>query len=118
MRRLLCTMTRKTLYLCLAIIGALLPWLFFGTFFAVEGVDIPLFVQSLFVNPVAAGFTVDLLLSIGIFWFWSYGDARTYNVRHWWLVLPAATFVGLSLALPLYLYLREGVQAGPYQRPV
>lgn len=104
-------MTRKRLYLILALVGTLLPWLFFGSFFASEGPDIPLFVRSLFVNGVAGGFATDLLLSIGIFWFWSFHDSRQRGVKHWWLVLPAASFVGLSLALPLYLYFREGVDA-------
>lgn len=34
-------------------------------------------------------------------------DSRTLGVAHWWLVLPAGFCVGLSLALPLYLYFRE-----------
>ena len=33
--------------------------------------------------------------------------ARTQNIQRWWLVLPASFTVGLSLALPLYLYLRD-----------
>jgi hypothetical protein len=52
---------------------------------------------------------VDLLLSIKIFWFWSFFDARERGIKRWWLVLLAASFVGLSLALPLYL--REGAHA-------
>jgi hypothetical protein len=39
-------------------------------------------------------------------------DARRLGVRRWWLVLPAAFLVGLSLALPLYLYLRHDYQGG------
>lgn len=94
----------------LAIVGTLIPWLFFGSFFARAGADISLFVRSLFVNGAAGGFATDLLLSISIFWFWSFYDSRKNGVKGWWLVLPAASFVGLSLALPLYLYLREGAE--------
>lgn len=102
-------MTRKRLYLMLAVLGTVVPWILFGSFFARNGADIPLFVRSLFVNGAAGGFAVDLLFSISIFWFWSFGDSRKHGVKGWWLVLPAASFVGLSLALPLYLYLREDV---------
>ena len=100
-------MTVRNLYLAAAIVGTLIPWLFFGTFFAQNGLNIPLFLQSLFVNGAAGGFSADVLISIPIFWLWSWRDAARYNVARWWLVLPASFFVGLSLSLPLYLYLRE-----------
>ncbi|WP_232831501.1 DUF2834 domain-containing protein [Pseudogemmobacter bohemicus] len=96
-------------YLAMAVIGTLLPWFFFGSFFALNGLDIPLFLQSLFVNGAAAGFAVDVLLSILVFLIWSWRDSAQNNIRHWWLVLPASCTVGLSLSLPLYLWLRERV---------
>ena len=104
-------MTRKFFYLVLAILGTLVPWLFFGGFFSRNGLDIPLFAQSLFVNGAAGGFSADVLLSIVVFWLWSFGDAKRRGIKSWWLVLPASCFVGLSLALPLYLYFREGLEA-------
>ncbi|MDM7850152.1 DUF2834 domain-containing protein [Pseudochrobactrum kiredjianiae] len=100
-------MNAKNFYLAMAIIGTLVPWLFFGSFFALNGLDIPLFLQSLFANGAAGGFSADVLITIVVFWIWSWRDAAKNNVTHWWLVLPASCFVGLSLALPLYLYLRE-----------
>lgn len=100
-------MNAKRLYLCTAVIGTVVPWIFFWEFFALHGVNIPLFLQSLFVNGAAGGFAADVLISIPIFWIWSWRDAATHGVARWWLVLPASFFVGLSLALPLYLYLRE-----------
>ncbi|SMH36112.1 Protein of unknown function [Azospirillum lipoferum] len=81
--------------------------MFFGSFFAVHGIDVPLFLQSLFVNGAAGGFSADVLITIVVFWVWSWRDAAKNNVARWWLILPASFFVGLSLAFPLYLYLRE-----------
>jgi hypothetical protein len=98
----------RTFYLIAAIAGTVIPWLFFGSFFAANGVDLPLFVSSLWVNGAAGGFSADVLISIGVFLVWSFIDARRHGMRRWWLMLPATCFVGLSLALPLYLYLREG----------
>lgn len=100
-------MTIKTFYLAMAIIGLVVPWALFGAFFATNGPDLPFFVQSLFVNGAAGGFSADVLISILVFLVWSWRDAGRHGNRRWWLVVPASFFVGLSLALPLYLYLRE-----------
>jgi hypothetical protein len=102
----------KTFYLVCAIIGTLIPWLFFGNFFATQGVNVPQFVSSLFVNGAAGGFSADVLISLLVFWVWSYNDSRQNHIRRWWLVLPASLTVGLSLSLPLYLYLREDRRSG------
>ncbi|MGW8704437.1 DUF2834 domain-containing protein [Brevundimonas sp. NPDC055814] len=103
-------MTAKNFYLAMAVVGTVIPWLFFGSFFGTHGPDIPLFLQSLFANGAAGGFSADALITIVIFWVWSWRDARANKVGRWWLVLPASFFVGLSLALPLYLHLREPPQ--------
>ena len=100
-------MNVKNFYLATAVIGTVVPWLFFGSFFSSHGPDIPLFLQSLFANGAAGGFSADVLISIFIFWVWSWRDAAEHSVARWWLVLPTSFFVGLSLALPLYFYLRE-----------
>ena len=100
-------MTTKPLYLTLAVVGTVVPWLFFARFFLSEGLDLPLFLRGLFANGAAGGFSADVLLSIVVFWIWSFLDARRHGIRRWWLVLPSGCLVGLSLALPLYLYLRE-----------
>ena len=101
--------TPKNFYLICAILGTLIPWLFFGQFFATEGFDIPLFVRSLFANGAAGGFSADVLISIVVFFVWSYADAQKHKIKNWWWVIPAGCTVGLSLALPLYLYLRTDV---------
>ena len=97
----------KKIYLAAMLLGTCIPWLFFGKFFSENGLTPLVFVQSLFVTLPASGFTVDLLLSILIFGIWSYCDAQRHGVRKWWYVIPATCAVGLSLSLPLYLYLRH-----------
>lgn len=99
-------MPLKTFYLIMAVAGTLLPWIFFGSFFSANGFDLVAFITSLFANGAAGGFSIDVLLSISVFWVWSFVDAARTGTRRWWLVLPASFTVGLSLALPLYLYLR------------
>lgn len=97
-------MARKQLYLVSAIIGTIILWLFFATFLVAEGVNLPLFLRSLFVNGAAGGFSSDVILLIPVFWIWSFYDARQNSVKNWWVVVPTGCFAGLSLALPLYLF--------------
>ncbi|MEM7034676.1 MAG: DUF2834 domain-containing protein [Chloroflexota bacterium] len=108
----------KSFYLICAILGTIIPWLLFANFFAHEGFNIPLFLQSLFVNGAAGGFSADVLISMVVFWVWSYVDAKQHQIRHWWVVLLTGCTVGLSLALPLYLYLKESkLQTDTKQQP-
>lgn len=100
-------MSMKRLYLLMAVAGTIVPWLFFASYFRSHGVNISHFASSLFVNGASAGFSADVMISILAFWIWSYVDSRELRIHNWWLVLPAGSFVGLSLALPLYLYIRE-----------
>jgi hypothetical protein len=97
----------KRFYLLGAIAGTVVPWWFFGHFVAAEGLNIPLFVSELFANNPAAGFSADVLISAMVFWVWAYVDSQQHQIKRWWLIVPATLTVGLSLAFPLYLYLRE-----------
>lgn len=97
----------KKVYIAAAILGTLIPWYFFAQFISLNGLDIPFFASSLFANGAAGGFSADVLISLFVFWIWSYGDARKRQIAKWWLVLPAGLTVGLSLSLPLYLLMRE-----------
>ncbi len=99
-------MSRKAVYLIMAIVGSIVPYLFFGRFFAAEGLDLVAFVSSLFVNGPAGGFTSDLLLTSFVFWLWSFHDARRFEIANWWIIPVVNLLIGLSAALPFYMYLR------------
>ena len=96
----------QRVWMSAAVVGTVAPWFFFGRFFATEGLNLPLFVDQLFATDPASGFVADVLVSIAVFWVWSFMDSRRHGVKHWWLVIPSGMTVGLSLALPLYLLLR------------
>ena len=100
-------MQPRQLYLLFAVTGTVVPWLFFQSFFVQYGLNIPLFVASLFDNGAAGGFAADVLVSILVFIYWAWQDARANRVGRWWLIFPALFTVGLSLAFPLYLYLKS-----------
>ena len=97
----------KKIYLTLAIIGAIVPYIFFFQFIKVEGLNIPLFVSSLFKNGAAGGFSADLLLSSFIFWLFMFQQLRKGNHPKPYLFIILNLTIGLSCALPAYLYARE-----------
>ena len=96
----------KNYYIAMAVLGILVPWYFFSQFIAEHGINFVDFLQALFVNGAAGGFSSDIFISATVFWVWSYQDAKTTGVRNWWPVIPATIFVGLSLALPMYFLFR------------
>lgn len=100
----------KTFYAAMMLLGTLVPWYFFGGFIAENGAGLGYFMSALFANGAAAGAVSDLFISAAIFWVWSFSDAKRAQVGNWWLVIPATLAVGLSLALPLYLWLRAGTE--------
>jgi len=105
----------RSFYLVMMVLGTVLPWYFFSGFIAENGAGLTGFLGSMYANGAAAGAVTDLLISAAIFWVWSFNDAQRTGVPKWWLVVPATVAVGLSLALPLYLWLRAGVEAATSQ---
>ena len=69
----------KNIYLFLAILGGIIPYLFFFQFIQVEGINIPLFVESLFVNGAAGGFSADLLFTSFVFWLFMFTELKSSN---------------------------------------
>lgn len=92
-------------YLLLAIIGALVPLAFFAGFFADAGFSLPVFARALFVNGAAGGFAADLLITSLVFWIAMF--SRPAGPSPWpFIVLNLC--IGLSCALPAYLYVLAG----------
>jgi hypothetical protein len=58
----------KKLYLALAIVGAILPYVFFMHFLQTEGFDLPAFVRASFANSAAGGISADLFFASFVFW--------------------------------------------------
>jgi len=48
-----------------------------------------------------------LLISSVVFVGFLLRESRRYSIAHWWAYLVALATVGLSFALPLFLYARE-----------
>lgn len=97
----------KNIYLSLAVLGAIIPYFFFVDFISKEGINISLFIHSLFINAPASGFSADLLISSLVFWLYMFSKNKTTAApKPYWFILINLT-IGLSCALPAYLYQRE-----------
>lgn len=101
----------KSLFLILTIAGSILPW-----FWLLQDPTVllspTLFLQRAFENNVATALTSDLLISaIAFFCFVWIELKRLGTPRLWLLVYVGLTFgVGLSCALPFFLYNREQIR--------
>ena len=100
-------MTKKQLFLILAILGFIVPYYFFLQLQADNGFDLPLLMQPLFANNSMKGVAMDLTLSVIVFWFFMFAEANKLQMKNPWAYLLATLLVGLSFALPLFLYFRE-----------
>ncbi len=94
----------KHLYLALAVAGTLIPYTAILPWFAQYGLDAPRFIQEMFQAGVPRMFSLDLILSALVLFVMA---VRTHKkgVPHTWVILPSTVIVGVSLGLPLLLYL-------------
>src|SRR5262250_1910563 len=97
----------KTLYLALAIIGTVLPYSQFIPFVREHGLDARLFVEQLFATRIGGFFGMDVIVSSLVLWVFVFAEGRRLRIRHLWAPIVANLAVGVSLGLPLFLYLRE-----------
>jgi hypothetical protein len=98
---------RRQTYLFLTVIGLIIPYYFLISFVLANGLDLRLFGKQLFGTPISAFFAADLLLSCLVFVLYFRQETRRHSIKHAWICLVALFGVGLSCALPLFLYLRE-----------
>jgi len=97
----------KNLYLVLAIVGAIVPYVFYFQFIQTEGMNFPLFISSIFANNPARGFTADVLMATGVFWVFIFHRASQSKGPKPALFFVLSWTIGLSCALPAYLYANE-----------
>jgi len=99
----------KTLYLILCLLGASVPLGLFLPWLGQHGLNFPLLIQQVWASPVAAFAWADVGVSaLALLAFMAHDNKRRPRpVRHRGWVIAALFLIGPSLALPLYLLLRE-----------
>jgi hypothetical protein len=100
-------MKPKHLYLGLCVAGTALPCWQLLPFLRDHGLNLTLFFQQLFANPVSGFFGMDVIVSSVVLWVLVYVEGRRAQLKHLWAPVAANLVVGVSLGLPLFLYLRE-----------
>jgi hypothetical protein len=100
-------MKPKVLYLALCILGLVLPYGEFVPWLFQHGLNLPQFFRELFGNRVPAFFGMDVIVSAVALLVFTRIESARMGIRNRWLVLVAVLTVGVSLGLPLFLYLRE-----------
>lgn len=99
--------TMRWLYLIAAVLGAALPLTQLIPFLIAHGFDVPLFFRQLFHNHVSAFFGMDVIVSSFVLWLFVFSEGRRRGMRSLWLYVICNLAVGVSLALPLFLFFRE-----------
>ena len=96
----------RIFYLIAAIIGALAPYAtYFGYLATVPGSSGAL--SLAWGNPIAAATLTDFTISCLVFWPFLITESRRLALRFWWFFIAANVLIGLSFALPAFLYVRE-----------
>src|SRR6266849_9292774 len=104
-------MSPKRLYLAFCVVGTLLPYSQFIPFLRQHGLDFHLFFAQLFANRVSSFFGWDVIVSSAVLWAFVAIEGRRTRMRQLWVPIAANLIVGVSLGLPLFLYMREGRDA-------
>lgn len=100
-------MRLKHVYLMLCALGAVLPYWQLAPWLTEHGLDLPLFFREIFETRVGAFFGMDVFVSAAALMVFAAGERRRVGARAVWPAALAVLAVGVSLGLPLLLYLRE-----------
>jgi hypothetical protein len=100
-------MKPKTIYLVLCFVGTLLPYWQFVPWVIQNRINLSLFVRELFANRISAFFGMDVLVSAIVLIAFMRVEGGRLNLRRRWLPVLAVLTVGVSLGLPIFLYMRE-----------
>jgi hypothetical protein len=96
----------QIIYVVLCIVGTALPLAQFIPWLVERGLDLPLFIQQAVATPIASFAWSDLVISGVVVVLFTLTEGRRIGMRHAWASLLGLA-VGVSLALPLFLLLRE-----------
>ena len=94
-------------YLALCVVGVVVPYGFFLPWLLDNGLDVSLFITELVSTRVGAFFGADVIVSAVALFGFVVTDGRRAEMKWLWAPVVGTLCVGVSLGLPLFLYLRE-----------
>ncbi|MEM6805664.1 MAG: DUF2834 domain-containing protein [Bacteroidota bacterium] len=63
--------------------------------------------KAMFANRISSIFMIDLLFTLGIFFFWSFQEAKRNRIEKYWISWICTLLFGLAGGFPLFLYQKE-----------
>ena len=102
-------MRLRHVYLVLCLLGVLVPYAEFAPWLLQHGLQIDSLVRELFATRIGAFFGLDVVLSAVTLFVFICAERKAVAIRHVWLPIIATLVVGVSLGLPLFLYMRQRV---------
>lgn len=96
----------QLIYSILSILGFMLPYSQLIPFFAENGWNLPLFWSQLFANQISSDFALDLIISSVVFWIFLLKEGIKLQMKYLGIYIILNLIVGLSFALPLFLWMR------------
>ena len=100
-------MSRKNVYFLLCLLGIVIPYSLFLPWVFQNGLDWRLFLASLAANRISLFFVADVLVSAAVLVVFMRQKSVRVKIRGSWITVVGLCLVGVSFALPMYLYLRE-----------
>jgi len=100
-------MSKKNIYILLCILGTLLPLSQFVPWVVEHGLNVHLFIQELFSTRIGSFFGLDVIVSALVLFVFIYFEGRKMHLNNLWIPIVATLSVGVSLGLPLFLYMRQ-----------
>ncbi len=100
-------MNLKTIYLILCVLGALLPLSQFVPWVIENGLDVSLFFRDLFSTKIGGFFGMDVIVSAVVLFVFIFSEGKRLEISNLWIPVVATLSVGVSLGLPLFLYMRQ-----------
>lgn len=105
---ILCDMKLRHLYLAFCVLGLVLPYSQFIPWIVEHhALNMTLFFRDLFANRIGAFFALDVIVSAVVLISFIQIEGRRLGMRLLWLPTLSVFIVGVSLGLPLFLYLRQ-----------
>jgi Terpene cyclase DEP1 len=106
-------MNLRYLYLLFCVLGLVLPYSQFVPWVIEHGINVALLVHELFANRISAFFGLDVIVSAIVLISFASSEGARLGMRNIWLPIIAVCLVGVSLGLPLFLYLRQSYLERP-----
>ncbi|MCR9091544.1 MAG: DUF2834 domain-containing protein [Algiphilus sp.] len=97
----------KPFYGVMCVLGVVLPWGAFAPWLIQHGIDLGLLWQTMRDSPVAAFAWLDVIVSALVLIAFIVVEGRRRQMRRLYLPVLATCGVGVSLGLPLFLWMRE-----------